>query len=480
MLYCVKAPINKMYVFGLALLFAVMLAGCGSSGDGTTTEMPPMNGGGDMMPDDGDMTPEEPEGPTPEEIAAMTEAAKTKAEAINQEATESTTAPFDSLTTSENHIVTAEHTDGAVAVNIAVPGAAMDDPEFMRADALPSTEGWDGSMHALGPNDDGETEIVGVYTDIAAPEARAFAMAHTLDANTDGDTSTGTGTAGFDGIDVTNANAAKVGLDAGTSSVKTYGRDDAATMDMNEGLVAGTYDGAAGAFECTGITDCTVTTDAKGAVTAVSQGWTFTPAPGATVDVADADYLYYGFWVKKTDKDGATIYNAVQTFVGSVGIATFTNSGMASVSGTASYAGGAAGVYMKKTFTADGMLDTATSGTFAADVNLMAYFGGDDVPLSKHHSIEGSVSNFALSGGEENSWGVSLKADFGRTDNDFSGTANGGGDEAAWDGTFYGAEEFTPADDDGGALLAPAGVAGEFNAHFSNGHVAGAYGAHRQ
>ena len=30
---------------------------------------------------------------------------------------------------------------------------------------------------------------------------------------------------------------------------------------------------------------------------------------------------YYGFWVKKTtEKDGATTYNAVQTFVGATGI----------------------------------------------------------------------------------------------------------------------------------------------------------------
>ena len=62
-----------------------------------------------------------------------------------------TTAPFDSATASENYTVTAEHADGAVAVKIAIPGAAMDDPEFMRADALPAIEGWDGSMHHARP-----------------------------------------------------------------------------------------------------------------------------------------------------------------------------------------------------------------------------------------------------------------------------------------------------------------------------------------
>ena len=47
----------------------------------------------------------------------------------------------------------------------------------MRADdaAEIHDEGWDGSMYTLrGPNDDGETEIVGVYTDIAAPKPTEF------------------------------------------------------------------------------------------------------------------------------------------------------------------------------------------------------------------------------------------------------------------------------------------------------------------
>ena len=30
--------------------------------------------------------------------------------------------------------------------------------------------------------------------------------------------------------------------------------------------------------------------------------------------VADAEYLRYGFWLKKTTKDGATTYNEVETF----------------------------------------------------------------------------------------------------------------------------------------------------------------------
>ena len=43
--------------------------------------------------------------------------------------------------------------------------------------------------------------------------------------------------------------------------------------------------------------------------------------------------------------------------------------------GTASYEGGAVGVYVKNAFDSDGVIDTATSGHFKADASLMAYFG---------------------------------------------------------------------------------------------------------
>ena len=66
---------------------------------------------------------------------------------------------------------------------------------------------------------------------------------------------------------------------------------------------AGTYNGAPGTYKCNALdggTDCTVTLDAKGAITGMTDGWIFTPDAGATSDVADANYLHYGFWLKKT------------------------------------------------------------------------------------------------------------------------------------------------------------------------------------
>ena len=323
---------------------------------------------------------------------------------------------------------------------------------------------------------------MGVYTDIEAPKATEFAKVHALDVstNTDNDTPQTTNEAlRVDTADSSNIMSA--GFSATGAAVLTFDHDDASTNNEDEAAeVMGAYDSAPGTYRCNGNSECTVTLNAKGEVTAVSNGWIFTSDAGAMVDVPDADYLYYGFWVKKTEKDGETIYNAVQTFAGATGIDVFPRNEMLNVMGAASYEGGAAGVYVKNSFTSEGELDTATSGTFTADVSLMAYFGGDDVAANKQYSIEGSASNFALSGEEENSWAVNLKASGFNNMNEFTGTANGGGDEAPWNGAFYGAAEDTPDTDDGNAKLAPAGVAGEFNALFSNGHVAGAFGAHKQ
>ena len=83
---------------------------------------------------------------------------------------------------------------------------------------------------------------------------------------------------------------------------------------------------------------------------------------------------------------------------------------VASVDGTASYEGGAVGVYVKNAFDPDGEIDTATSGHFKADASLMAYFGGRRrCHLNKQNTVTGTIDNFALAGGEENEWSVALE-----------------------------------------------------------------------
>ena len=190
--------------------------------------------------------------------------------------------------------------------------------------------------------------------------------------------------------------------------------DNLDTADVDESKdatdaaeVAGSYNGAPGTYKCAGTgTICTVTVDNKGELTAASNGWIFTPGMGATSDVQDDDYVHYGFWLKKTTKDGATTYNEVETFARSEDVL---SGSVAGVDGTASYDGNAVGVYVKNAFDSDGEIDTATSGHFKADASLMAYFNGRDVAANKQNTVTGTIDNFQLSGEEENAWSVALK-----------------------------------------------------------------------
>ena len=477
MLFCVKTPINKLYVFGMALLLAATLAGCSGSND-TKVEMPdpPV-----VMPD----PDPDPVGPTQEEIDVMTAEALTKAMAINAEVSATpgeNSGAFDDTDDADRYTVTIKHTAGAAEVMVTDPRMnGGDDPKFMMNEM---------GMHVRGPNDGGETEIVIAHTDIEAPKATEFAKVsgQTLNVNTNTENDTPQTT--NEALRVDTANSSKImsaGFSATGAAVLTFDNDDASTEEMDEaGEVVGAYNSAPGTYRCNGNSDCTVTLNDKGEVTAVSSGWVFTPDEGAMSPVPDSDYLHYGFWLKKTtDEDGVTTYNAVQTFAGS-SIQEFPQSDMRSVLGSATYEGGAAGVYARKVFDVTGVVDpekslgSATAGAFTADIELTAKFGGDDVAANDKYSIAGSISNFVLSGEEENSWAVNLKADGFGTANQFTGTANGGGDEAVWNGTFHGAGGDTEATDDGTAKNQPTVVVGEFNAHFSNGHVAGAYGARKQ
>ena len=90
---------------------------------------------------------------------------------------------------------------------------------------------------------------------------------------------------------------------------------------MNEAAMkTGTFDGADGTFQCVSI-NCSIATDGDGKLMTVGGTWHFTPDEDVTVDVPDADYLHYGFWLKKTtDEMGAITYNEVETFaISSIG-----------------------------------------------------------------------------------------------------------------------------------------------------------------
>ena len=431
--------------------------------------------------------------PTPEQVvaaaakvAADTEAAGTKETAIGAEATQTTdgglggSAEDDSAV--DTYEVTVEH-DGT-DVTVEVTDSAMpedDDPKFAQTMDL-----GDGRTMHVRDNGEGVEEVVIVSTDIDAPKATPFADVYELNTNNnDADPPVAQSLM---------AETANVGMwssadfPSTADTTREYPQNDADTEDMNEGTIEGSFDGADGTFECVS-TDCSIQTDGDGKLMTVDGTWHFTPDEDVTVDVDDADYLRYGFWLKRTTDDmGATTYNEVETFA----ISSIAASGdVSSVGGSASYEGDAVGVYVHSVTNSDGTEASATSGHFTADASLTAHFSGTSVAADLHNSVTGTIDNFALAGGEENGWSVALKG--GITDTGTvatgtdtpatNGTANGGGAEGSFSATFHGSVEPFDHDMDTDTDMIPrqpSSVVGEFNANFSNGTAAGGFGARKQ
>ena len=389
---------------------------------------------------------------------------------------------------------------------IKITDAALADPEF----ALAMDLGGGTTMHrrAMEADADGnvEDEVVIVTTDIGGPKATAFGMVagQTLNANAQGATATGVAAIGFDpGNALASTTPANVPILANiksdsfisassTSAVLTFDAavvDNTDTPDVDETKAAaeimGYYNGAMGTYTCTESTDCTVSVNSKGMLSAMSDGWVFYPAAGATSDVADADYLHYGFWLKRTSKDGVvTSYDEVETFADS----SLPLSGdVSDVTGTATYSGGATGVYVKNVLTSTGALDYSTSGHFTATADLTATFG--QVPVSDTDStgtiaesmlntLTGTISDFDLAGGEDNNWMTVLDGDImatGANGGTAVGTAKGGSpaNDGSFNATFHGDTD----DGDGNNTVKPSAVVGEFNSFFTDGSVAGGFGA---
>ena len=419
--------------------------------------------------------------------AVRKKAAETKIEAIEAEGMQTTEAGIGGSGATTYSMTIELNRMGTTIKIVDSAMAGDDDPKFMQAMDL----GGGRTMHvrAMPENDDGEVveEVVIVSTGIEEPKATEFTVVYPFDAGTDDDPGD------FDALEIDGDNVGMVALDdvsastGGTLNFDGQIEDDASTTDVDESKdateITGAFDGAQGRYSCTtaGADGCSVTLDNDGKITATS-GWVFTPNTDETVDVPNPDYLYYGFWLKRTKEDGVvTSYEEVETFAGS-SIAASDGNRLDSVQGSATYEGGATGAYVKKVLRSDGSTATATSGHFTADAGLKAYFGGTSIAADKHNTVEGSISNFALSGGEANEWSVNLKGARADGANTITGAggATGGGKPGDWSGTFHGLTPETEAADDGTNRIAPGAVVGEFNANFSNGAVAGAFGARKQ
>ncbi len=377
----------------------------------------------------------------------------------------------------------------------------MKQADAMRADL----DGFAVSVHER--TMDKVTDTLTVYTNVEDPTDQAYSAYFSSTNAGDATHSAGKGLSGASDTGVLNIANGEVAANhmlfsgpwfpTGSNRIADLpNADDASTPNITENEVEGMFRGVPGTYTCTGSTACRATNDKDGNLAELTGDWTFTPtvAEDSSLDkimvagvVPDADFLTFGYWLQATEQDDGSMKYGINTFY--TGADTFTP---ITVNGTAEYSGKATGMYARKTFDSKGVGTPTSSGQFTADANLMANFGGPDVAQNRQNSISGTVSNFMDDSGNmiDDDWSVKLnEAEISTTDFTISASAGGTSRPAtttgggSWQGSFYG----NPMDADGTAIPdkpdtiaaenAPTSVAGEFNAHFSNGHVIGAFGA---
>ena len=188
-------------------------------------------------------------------------------------------------------------------------------------------------------------------------------------------------------------------------------RTDAPASSTGQGTdrmttFSGSVQGAAGTFTCTGTACEAPEPDDNGALMGASAGWSFSPDdPRATVDVTDAAYVGFGWWLNEGDEEGEYEFDA---FAAAEGMTANTQTGTDLV-GSATYSGGAAGKYAIESTTED----SAEGGHFTASATLTANFdadaaaAGDDV---NGVSVSGVIDDFMTGDVSRGSWEVTLNA----------------------------------------------------------------------
>ena len=243
---------------------------------------------------------------------------------------------------------------------------------------------------------------------------------------------------------------------------------------------AGAYKDIPGTVFCGG-SDCSVTEDEDGDT--LTGSWYFTPTDAKqwyVRNAADTGFMpetlfaQFGHWLDAndgtpTDTDVNTYAMGGATDTNTTGLnVTTVNTGEDATTLTdtkAIYDGKAAGMALHKQFDSSGAVleGSLRSTAFTADVELTATFGTGA-------TLGGEIDNFRDDGGNmiDSSWEVELLTRSFDGNNFDAGTTVASGQDGIWT-----AQAFGPTGD------RPTGVFGGFNGHFTNGHVAGAYGTRK-
>lgn len=399
--------------------------------------------------------------------------------------------------------------------------------EFMASDDMPAMiEGWTGGTYTHTSEDGNTMHTVVKYNDKAADEGEAystfFSATNTASTTVPGphrasvavdSVSTGT-TAGGDTV-VTGILTIDIdgisgnhGLFAGTTFP---GASNSETTYTGAQSITGMFRGVLGTYKCPA--NCTSTKDMSGNLSELDGVWTFVPTVVDGLDATDtaedgelamivealedlmvpgvkqdADYMIFGYWLESVTADGETTEKMLPFADGKRDYGAVGSTRTDAVEGTATYTGPATGLYMKKTLTPQGTVNQDgpfASGQFTADAMLKANFGGGDIGANHQYSIMGTISNF-MDGDTviDEDWKVNLNRpmdnetttgtdeslNIAQDTGTFAGGTDGGmlddaSNVGAWSGTFHG----DPAADQ------PTSASGIFDAHFTNGHVRGAF-----
>ena len=243
--------------------------------------------------------------------------------------------------------------------------------------------------------------------------------------------------------------------------------------EINDGAQYDTanYEGIDGTVFCAG-TDCMV--EEVAGVERLTGSWYFTPekpkewyvemtveVDGDDVTTWEAETLYarFGHWLD--DATGTTVNTfAVVAPGGGTDVELDVTEDLTDTS--ARYRGPAVGMSVEKTTSSDGEITEINSAAFVATVNLKATFG--DSP-----TLGGTVTDFRGDATDPN-WSVELQVRTFANGSIVTGTPGvtvASGRNGEWTAQAYG-----PA-----AAMRPTGIFGGFNAHFTDGHAAGAYAA---
>ena len=270
-----------------------------------------------------------------------------------------------------------------------------DEPAFAKLEGAPAAiEGWAGSVHQRTIDADADVspatskviDTVTVYTNIEAPEDAEFSTYYSQDnaGVRDALTSVDSGiltldTTGEAALAALNELVDAPGLPSGDRQTFTI-VDVEETTDVDERKLEGMFHGVPGTFECTS-NSCDVTTDEDGNLETVGGSWTFTPdeAPEGSPHmvrgvIKDLEYMQFGYWLQGTEGEDGTTYE-ISTFASGSPVFIFSAARDEAITGTASYAGPATGMFVKKTFDVGGVATPSSSGQFTAAADLKAYFG---------------------------------------------------------------------------------------------------------